>query len=51
MDKKITLKLAKVSTRKHYILFCENTPFTPKIVKSKKKEYKRNPKHRYKDQN
>lgn len=51
MDKKITLKLAKVKSRKHFMLFCENTPFMPKIEKSKKKDYKRNPKHRNKDEN
>lgn len=45
MDKKITLKLEKVKSRKHYMLFCENTPFMPKIEKSKK-SYNRKQKHR-----
>jgi len=32
--------------RAHRVLFCENTPFKPKVVKSKKNEYRRNEKHR-----
>ena len=31
--------------REHYVLFCTNTPFKPKVVKSKK-AFKRNPKHK-----
>lgn len=46
MDKKFTLKLEKPKSRKHFMLFCEDTPFMPKIEKSKKKEYQRKPKHR-----
>ena len=46
MDKKFTLKLEKPKSRDHYMLFCEDTPFMPKIEKCKKKSYKRKPKHR-----
>lgn len=31
--------------REHYVLFCANTPFKAKVVKSKK-AYKRNEKHK-----
>ena len=31
--------------REHIVLFCANTPFKPKVVKSKK-AFKRNPKHK-----
>lgn len=31
--------------RAHKVLFSSNTPFTPKVVKSKKGEYIRKPKH------
>lgn len=36
--------------RAHRVLFCENTPFKPKVVQSKKGEYSRRPKHRNKDE-
>lgn len=36
--------------RAHRVLFCENTPFKPKVVKSKKGEYNRRPKHRNKNE-
>ena len=51
MDNKLSFTLGKVKSRKHYMLFCENTPFMPKIEKCKKKQYKRNSKHRNKDEN
>jgi len=35
--------------RAHRVLFCENTPFKPKVVKSKKGEYNRQSKHRNRD--
>jgi len=41
---KIVVKIPQ-KTRAHFVLFCENTPFKPKVVKSKK-EFKRNPKHK-----
>ena len=31
--------------RAHRVLFCENTPFKPKVVESKKGVYQRKPKH------
>jgi hypothetical protein len=31
--------------RAHRVLFCENTPFKPKVVKSKKGNYTRKSKH------
>lgn len=36
--------------RAHRVLFCENTPFKPKVVQSKKGEYIRRAKHRNKDE-
>jgi len=45
MDKKFTIKIEKPKSRNHYMLFCENTPFKPKVVKSKK-SFKRNSKHK-----
>ena len=44
---KITIKIPK-KHREHIILFCENTPFKPKVVESKIK-YKRKSKHRGRD--
>ena len=46
MDKKFTLTFEKPKSRKHYMLFCENTPFMPKVEKCKKKSYSRKTKHR-----
>ena len=46
MDKKFTLKLEKPKSRNHYMLFCTDTPFKPKIEKCKKKSYNRKLKHR-----
>lgn len=41
----------KMKTRAHNVLFAKDTPFKPKVVKSKAK-YQRRPKHRgkYDDQ-
>ena len=41
---KIVIKVPR-KTRAHFVLFSENTPFKPKVVKSKIK-YKRQPKHK-----
>jgi hypothetical protein len=46
MKKILSFTVEKPKSRNHYMLFCENTPFTPKVEKNKKKEYKRKPKHR-----
>ena len=46
MDKKFTLKLEKPKSRNHYMLFCTDTPFKPKIEQNKKKTYSRKTKHR-----
>ena len=35
--------------REHYVLFCENTPFKPKVVASKK-AYTRKQKHKGREQ-
>ena len=43
----ISFKVAKPKTRAHYALFCEDTPFKPKVVPSKMK-YVRRPKHKNK---
>jgi hypothetical protein len=39
------IKIPKPTPRTHYMLFCENTPFKQKVVKSKVK-YQRNAKHK-----
>jgi hypothetical protein len=44
---KITVKIPK-KTRAHFVLFCKDTPFKPKQVENKK-AFKRNPKHKGKD--
>lgn len=44
----ISFKVAKPKTRAHYALFCEDTPFKPKVVESKIK-FKRRPKHKNRD--
>lgn len=36
--------------RAHRILFCEDTPFKPKVVESKKGVYNRKQKHRNKNE-
>jgi len=36
--------------RAHRVLFCEDTPFKPKVVESKKNKYNRQPKHRNKNE-
>jgi stalled ribosome alternative rescue factor ArfA len=46
MDKKFTIKLEKPKSRNHYMLFCTDTPFKPKVEKCKKKSYSRKTKHR-----
>ena len=45
---KIIIKLPK-KHREHFVLFAENTPFKPKVVQSKK-QFKRNPKHKGRDE-
>ena len=44
---KITIKVSK-KHREHFVLFAQNTPFKQKVVESKIK-YKRNPKHKGRD--
>jgi len=44
--KRAKMKLKK--HREHFVLFCANTPFKQKVVKSKK-AFKRNPKHKGRD--
>jgi len=44
---KIIIKVPR-KTRAHFVLFAENTPFKPKVVKSKK-EYTRKQKHKGRD--
>lgn len=39
------LVLPPVRSRAHKVLFCENTPFKPKVEANKKKAYVRRPKH------
>ncbi len=45
---KITIKIAK-KHREHFVLFAQNTPFKQKVVASKVK-FKRNPKHKGRDE-
>jgi hypothetical protein len=47
-DVKITIKVPK-QVRAHIVLFCKDTPFKQKVVESKIK-YKRNPKHKGREQ-
>ena len=42
----LSFKIEQPKHRAHRVLFDDNTPFKPKVVKSKKSEYKRKPKHR-----
>lgn len=46
----ISFKIEPIKHRAHWVLFDENTPFKPKVVKSKKGEYNRKAKHRNKDE-
>ena len=46
---KITLKI-QPKHRAHLVLFVKDTPFKPKVVKSKK-AYTRKPKHKDRDEN
>ena len=45
---KIVIKVSK-KHREHFVLFAQNTPFKQKVVASKIK-YKRNPKHKGRDE-
>ena len=44
----LTFTVIKPKIRAHYALFCENTPFKPKVVEPKTR-YKRKPKHSARD--
>jgi hypothetical protein len=44
----LSFKVEKPKHRAHFMLFCEDTPFKPKVVASRVK-YKRKPKHPGKD--
>jgi hypothetical protein len=44
-----TAKVTPKKTRAHFVLFCAGTPFKQKRVENKQ-AYKRQPKHRNKDQ-
>jgi hypothetical protein len=50
MKKILTFTVEQPKHRAHRVLFQNNTPFMPKVVKSKKNEFKRNPKHRNKNE-
>jgi len=45
---KITIKVPK-QVRAHIVLFCKDTPFKQKVVQSKK-QFKRQPKHKGREQ-
>jgi hypothetical protein len=45
---KIVIKIPK-QVRAHIVLFCKDTPFKQKVVQSKK-QFKRNPKHKGREQ-
>jgi len=45
---KIVVKIPQ-KTRAHFVLFCADTPFKQKRVENKK-QYKRNPKHKGREQ-
>ena len=45
---KITIKIPK-KHREHFVLFAQNTPFKQKVVENKK-AFKRNPKHKGREQ-
>ena len=42
----MSFKIAPIKHRAHRVLFCEDTPFKPKVVESKKGKYNRQHKHR-----
>jgi len=44
----LNFEMPKLKHRAHQILFAENTPFTPKVVKNKT-TYNRKSKHKNKD--
>ena len=44
----ISFKVGRPKHRVHYVLFAENTPFKPKVVK-RKDGYKRKPKYAHRD--
>lgn len=46
----ISFRIEPMKHRAHRVLFDEDSPFKPKVVKSKKNEYKRKQKHRFKDE-
>jgi hypothetical protein len=41
----LSFKIEQPKHRAHRVLFDDNTPFKPKVVRSKKGEYIRKPKH------
>jgi hypothetical protein len=41
----LSFKLEPMKHRAHRVLFDDNTPFKPKVVKSEKGKYIRKPKH------
>jgi hypothetical protein len=45
-NKILSFKIEQPKHRAHRVLFCEDTPFKPKVVESKKGKYNRKPKHR-----
>ena len=42
----LSFKIEQPKHRAHRVLFMDDTPFKPKVVKSKKNSYNRKPKHR-----
>jgi len=46
----LSFKIEPMKHRVHRVLFDDNTPFKPKVVKSKKGEYIRKQKHRNKNE-
>jgi hypothetical protein len=46
----LSFKIEPMKHRAHRVLFDEDTPFKPKVVKSKKSEYNRKQKHRNKNE-
>jgi len=48
MKIKLTYKEQRPTSRAHFVLFAEDSPYKPKLVK-RKDTYKRQPKHRNKD--
>lgn len=41
----LSFKIEQPKHRAHRVLFCDNTPFKPKVVQNKL-AYRRNPKHK-----